>query len=253
MIAPGSTVLNGYTFTPGPMTAFSPTKHSSPRTTPSSPRTPARRSQERPTVAPAQAHGLAEVGVVVDDDPLEVGVGADPDVGAEHRVRPEPDARPRRGSCRRSRRGRRPWPRDGSRPPRPRRPRRPSGSRGCRRGPAVEHVLVRGQVALEGADVLPVALGDGAEERLAGVEQRREDLARRSRPARPGSMWSKISGSSTKMPVLIVSLKTWPQVGFSRKRSMEPSSRVMTIPNSSGFSTGTRPIVASASLARRGP
>src|SRR3954454_23426171 len=37
------------------------------------------------------------------------------------------------------------------------------------------------------------------------------------------------------MPVLIVSLNTWPHVGFSRKRSIEPSSRVMTMPNSSGF------------------
>src|SRR3954462_6505005 len=34
--APGSTVLNGYTFTPAPSTALSPMKHSSPRTTPSS-------------------------------------------------------------------------------------------------------------------------------------------------------------------------------------------------------------------------
>ena len=40
------------------------------------------------------------------------------------------------------------------------------------------------------------------------------------------------------MPVLIVSLNTWPHVGFSRKRSIEPSSRVMTMPNSSGLSTG---------------
>jgi hypothetical protein len=44
----------------------------------------------------------------------------------------------------------------------------------------------------------------------------------------------------------MVSLNTWPQVGFSRKRSMLPSSRVMTMPNSSGFSTGVRPMVASA-------
>jgi hypothetical protein len=36
-------------------------------------------------------------------------------------------------------------------------------------------------------------------------------------------------------------------VGFSRKRSIEPSSRVITMPNSSGFSTGVRPIVARAS------
>nr|WP_254126975.1 hypothetical protein [Aquihabitans sp. G128] len=31
--------------------------------------------------------------------------------------------------------------------------------------------------------------------------------------------------------MLMVSLNTWPQVGFSRKRSMEPSSWVMTMPN----------------------
>ena len=37
------------------------------------------------------------------------------------------------------------------------------------------------------------------------------------------------------MPVLIVSEKTWPQDGFSRKRSTRPSSSVTTIPNSSGF------------------
>ena len=49
------------------------------------------------------------------------------------------------------------------------------------------------------------------------------------------------------MPVLMVSLKTWPHVGFSRKRSIEPSSRVITMPNSSGLSTGVSPIVAIAS------
>ncbi len=48
------------------------------------------------------------------------------------------------------------------------------------------------------------------------------------------------------MPVLMVSLKTWPQVGFSRNRSIDPSSRVMTIPNSSGLSTAFRAMVASA-------
>src|ERR1035441_8106016 len=48
------------------------------------------------------------------------------------------------------------------------------------------------------------------------------------------------------MPVLMVSLKTWPQVGFSKNRSIDPSSRVMTIPNSSGFSTALSAIVASA-------
>ena len=48
------------------------------------------------------------------------------------------------------------------------------------------------------------------------------------------------------MPVLMVSLKTWPQVGFSRKRSIEPSSLVMTMPNSRGLSTALSAMVASA-------
>ena len=43
-----------------------------------------------------------------------------------------------------------------------------------------------------------------------------------------------------------VSLKTCPHVGFSRKRSMEPSSRVITIPNSRGFSIAFSAMVASA-------
>src|SRR5581483_2504600 len=48
------------------------------------------------------------------------------------------------------------------------------------------------------------------------------------------------------MPVLIVSEKTWPHDGFSRKRSTRPSSSVTTIPNSSGFSTDLSPIVTAA-------
>src|SRR4051812_4248489 len=44
----------------------------------------------------------------------------------------------------------------------------------------------------------------------------------------------------------MVSLKTCPHVGFSRKRSIEPSSLVMTMPKSSGFSMAFRPMVASA-------
>src|SRR5437588_2823405 len=52
------------------------------------------------------------------------------------------------------------------------------------------------------------------------------------------------------MPVLIVSEKTWPQEGFSRKRSTRPSSSVTTIPNSSGFSTDFKPIVTAASRSR---
>ena len=51
------------------------------------------------------------------------------------------------------------------------------------------------------------------------------------------------------MPVLIVSENTWPHVGFSRNRSMVPSSRVMTIPNSSGFSTRFSAIVPNAPAA----
>ena len=62
-----------------------------------------------------------------------------------------------------------------------------------------------------------------------------------------GAMKSKMRGSSTKMPELMVSLNTWPHVGFSRKRSMLPSSWVMTMPNSSGSGTETSPMVASAS------
>ena len=48
------------------------------------------------------------------------------------------------------------------------------------------------------------------------------------------------------MPVLIVSEKTCPQDGFSRKRSTRPSSSVTTMPNSSGLSTDLRPIVTAA-------
>src|SRR5918992_1479742 len=47
------------------------------------------------------------------------------------------------------------------------------------------------------------------------------------------------------MPVLIVSVNTWPHEGFSRKRSMRLSESVTTMPNSSGLGTLTSPIVAS--------
>ncbi len=52
------------------------------------------------------------------------------------------------------------------------------------------------------------------------------------------------------MPVLIVSEKTWPHDGFSRKRSTRPSSSVTTIPKSSGFGTDFRPIVTDAFRSR---
>ena len=48
------------------------------------------------------------------------------------------------------------------------------------------------------------------------------------------------------MPVLIVSENTSPHVGFSRNRSIWPSSRVMTMPKSTGFSTRFNAIVANA-------
>ena len=51
-VAPASTVLNGYTLTPWPTWAFSPTKHSSPNTEPSSQRALRRRSDDRPMTAP---------------------------------------------------------------------------------------------------------------------------------------------------------------------------------------------------------
>ncbi len=44
----------------------------------------------------------------------------------------------------------------------------------------------------------------------------------------------------------MVSLKTCPQPGFSRNRSIVPSSRVITMPNSSGFSTALSAMVANA-------
>jgi hypothetical protein len=50
--APASTVFAGYTLTAEVSTACSPMKHSSPTTTPSSQRTPARRSAERPITVP---------------------------------------------------------------------------------------------------------------------------------------------------------------------------------------------------------
>lgn len=48
------------------------------------------------------------------------------------------------------------------------------------------------------------------------------------------------------MPVLTVSEKTWPQVGFSRKRWMRPCSSTMMMPNSSGLGTRLRAMVTLA-------
>jgi hypothetical protein len=52
------------------------------------------------------------------------------------------------------------------------------------------------------------------------------------------------------MPVLTVSEKTWPQVGFSRKRCTRPSSSTMVMPNSSGSGTRVRQTVTIAPLSR---
>ena len=185
MMAPGSTVLNGYTFTDGLMTACSPTKHSSPSTTPSSHRAPLRRSLERPTTAPRRRTAGAEVGVVVDDGPLEVGVGPDPHVAAEHRVLPEVGARLHPAVVADDRRavelGRR-------------------VDLGALAQPhalahlealdadldlAVEDVLVGLDVGLEGADVLPVALGDVAEEPACPASSSSGKTSSRSRRLSP--------------------------------------------------------------------
>ena len=48
------------------------------------------------------------------------------------------------------------------------------------------------------------------------------------------------------MPVLMVSENTSPHVGFSRKRSTQPSGLVITMPKSTGFSTRRSAMVASA-------
>ena len=52
------------------------------------------------------------------------------------------------------------------------------------------------------------------------------------------------------MPVLTVSVNTWPHVGFSRNRSIRPSSPATTRPNSSGSGTRLSTTVTSASVLR---
>ena len=66
--------------------------------------------------------------------------------------------------------------------------------------------------------------------------------------ASPGGTSASTSGSITYSPVLTVSENTWPQVGFSRKRWIWPSSAVITMPNSSGLGTRARATVTSAPL-----
>src|SRR4029453_16941936 len=50
------------------------------------------------------------------------------------------------------------------------------------------------------------------------------------------------------MPVLMVSEKTWPHWGFSRNRSMRPSSPAMPMPNSSGLGMRLRAPGAAAAV-----
>ena len=52
------------------------------------------------------------------------------------------------------------------------------------------------------------------------------------------------------MPVLTVSLKTSPQLGFSKNRSTRPSELVKTTPYSKGEGTRVRTMVANACFSR---
>lgn len=52
------------------------------------------------------------------------------------------------------------------------------------------------------------------------------------------------------MPVLTVSEKTCPQVGFSRNRWIRPCSSTMMMPNSSGLATRLSPMVTLAPFSR---
>ena len=246
MTAPCSTVLNGYTFTPVPSTACSPDEALVAEHHALLAAHAAAQVAGAADGGAAEAHGLAEVGVVVDDDPLEVGVGAHADVGAEHRVGPEPHPGLDAAVLADHGRARPRWRRGGSRPPPPRGRRRPSRSRGPRRARGRRGCPCGPRGSSRGCRRPPSSPPRWRRRGACPRRGARGTPPRRSRPARSGAMKSKISGSSTKMPVLIVSLNTWPHDGFSRNRSMEPSSRVITIPNSSGFSTRASPIVASA-------
>ena len=113
----------------------------------------------------------------MDHDPLEVGAGPHPDVVAEHGVLAQPGARLDAAVVADDRRAH-----DGGigvdlgALPEPD-PLGDAEARDVDLDLAVEDVLVGPDVGVEGADVLPVALGHAAEERLAVVEERREDLA----------------------------------------------------------------------------
>ena len=136
-----------------------------------------------------QPHALAEVGVVVDHGALEVGVAAHPHVGAEHRVLADAGAGLDPAVVADDRRARRPRPSGWTSAPSPSHTPSPSSKPGMSTCDlAVEDVLVGPHVGLERADVLPVALGDGAVERLAVVEQLREDLAGEVDRTGPASM-----------------------------------------------------------------
>ena len=127
--------------------------------------------------APADADAGTEVAVVGDDRPADLRVVGDADVRAERRVLAEDDAGGDRAVVADDRR-----PVDDGR----RVDRRPLAEpdAGTQRepldlhlDPAVVDVLVGLEVRLGRADVLPVPLGDVPEDRPAGVEDGREDLA----------------------------------------------------------------------------
>ncbi len=125
-----------------------------------------------------QPHGLAEVGVVVHHGALELGLAADPDVGAQHRVLPDPGAGLDAAVVADDGRA----VDDGlgvdlgalAQP-------HPVGQLEAGHVDldlAVEDVLVGPHVGIEGAHVLPVALGHCAVQGEVAGQQLREHLAR---------------------------------------------------------------------------
>src|SRR4029450_2925646 len=123
-----------------------------------------------------QAHALADVGVVVDDRPLEVRPGPDPDVGAEHGVLAQPGVALDPAVVA-----------DDDRPldagvgvdvgPLPDVDAVADlGAGGLHVDPPVEHVLVGPHVGLQRAHVLPVALDHGAVQRPLVLQQAGDDI-----------------------------------------------------------------------------
>ena len=153
-------------------------KHSSPRTTPSSIAGPSAQLAAAADDAAAQADSRPEVGVVVHDRPLQIGVGAHPHVAAEHCVLAQ-----RRAAFYAAVVANYGWSLD-------LRPRVDIGAfsqpnavaqgeaRQLGLDPAVQDVLVGPGIGLQRADILPVALGHIAIEQMAFGRQPRENIGR---------------------------------------------------------------------------